>query len=308
MELIPPGRNFDFVSKRRGFLIGSAIINLVSIVLLFTWGLNYGLDFTGGAMVEVRFREATTSAAVRQAMTQAGVNDVTIQEIGNTGTMFLLRTMHSEEELDQAGTAVTAALTATFPDRYEILRVEAVGGRVSKDLWYKALWTVALATLLMGAYIAVRFAPRFGVGAVIALIHDVFVVLGALVLTQVSFDLTVLAALLTVVGFSINDTIIVSDRIRENLRKMSRVPLAEVINRSINETLSRTLITSGTALLVLGALFFFGGYVIRPFAFTLIIGFLTGVYSTIYIAAPVVLYFDRRRAPSVARTVRQAHA
>jgi preprotein translocase subunit SecF len=308
MELIPPGSNFDFVGKQHGFLIASAIINLVSIVLLFTWGLNYGLDFTGGAMVEVRFREPTTSTNVRHAITQAGLSDVTIQEIGSTGTLFLLRTIHTEEELAQAGTAVTTALTATFADTYEILRVESVGSRVSKDLWYKALWTVALATLFMGAYIAFRFAPRFGLGAVIALVHDVLVVLGALVLTQIPFDLTVLAALLTVVGYSINDTIIVSDRIRENLRKMSRAPLAEVINRSLNDTLSRTLITSGTAILVLGALFVFGGYVIRPFAFTLIVGFVTGVYSTIYIAAPTVLYFDRRRAPRATRAVRQVNA
>ena len=157
-----------------------------------------------------------------------------------------------------------------------------------------------------GGYIAFRFAPWFGIGAVIALVHDVLVVLGALVITQIPFDLTVLAALLTVVGYSINDTIIVSDRIRENLRKLSREPLAVVISRSLNETLSRTLITSGTALLVLSALFLFGGYVIRPFAFTLIVGFVTGVYSTIYIAAPVVLYFDRRRVPRVSQAVRQA--
>jgi preprotein translocase subunit SecF len=146
----------------------------------------------------------------------------------------------------------------------------------------------------MGVYIALRFDLRFGIGAVIALIHDVLVVTGALTLTQMPFDLSVLAAILTVVGFSVHDTIIVSDRVRENLRKFRRESLAIIINRSINETLSRTIITSGTALLVLLALFIFGGYVIRPFAFTLIVGFITGTYSSVYIAAPVVLYFEGR--------------
>jgi preprotein translocase subunit SecF len=150
---------------------------------------------------------------------------------------------------------------------------------------------VTFATLLMGIYIAVRFDLRFGLGAVVALIHDVLVVMGALTLTQMPFDLSVLAAILTVVGFSVNDTVIVSDRVRENMRKFHRDPLERIINRSINETLSRTIITSGTALLVLFALFTFGGYVIRPFAFTLIVGFITGTYSSIYIATPVVLYF-----------------
>jgi preprotein translocase subunit SecF len=145
----------------------------------------------------------------------------------------------------------------------------------------------------MGTYIALRFDLRFGLGAVVALIHDVLVVTGALTLTQTPFDLSVLAALLTVVGYSVHDTIIVSDRVRENMRKARRDALGVIINRSVNETLSRTIITSGTAILVLVALFILGGHVIRPFAFTLIIGFITGTYSSIYIAAPVVLYFER---------------
>jgi preprotein translocase subunit SecF len=157
----------------------------------------------------------------------------------------------------------------------------------------------------MGFYITMRFDLRFGLGAVIALIHDVLVVTGALVLTRMPFDLSVLAALLTVVGYSVHDTIIVSDRIRENLRKSRRDSLATIINRSLNETLSRTIITSGTAVLVLLALFAFGGYVIRPFAFTLIVGFLTGTYSSIYIAAPVVLYFEGKMAFAGALTTKK---
>ncbi|HXG21100.1 MAG TPA: protein translocase subunit SecF [Methylomirabilota bacterium] len=297
MELIPPGTTIDFVGKRRFFLAFSVIVNLTSVLLLLTWGLNYGLDFTGGTLVEVRFRTPITIHEVRQAIRQEGTTGVTIQELGHEGNLFLIRMARQEEGVGDMGARIREGLVSVFSEAVEVLRVESVGSRVSAELRQKAIWAVIFATVLMGVYIAMRFAPRFGVGAIIALIHDVLVVLGALVLTQMPFDLSVLAALLTVLGYSINDTIIVSDRMRENLRKLRREPLARIINRSLNETLSRTLMTSGTALLVLGVLFAFGGHVIRPFAFTLIVGFLTGVYSSIYIAAPVVLYFDKSGTP-----------
>lgn len=305
MELIPPGTTINFIGKRLFFLGLSVIVSLFSILLLFTRGLNYGLDFAGGTLVEVRFRAPTTSHEVRQAMQQEGTASVTIQELGRENNMFLLRVAQQGESVGAVGSEMRRALASVFGEGVEVLRVESVGSRVSADLRQKAVWAVIFVTALMGIYITVRFAPRFGVGAIIALIHDVLVVLGALVLTQMPFDLSVLAALLTVVGYSINDTIIVSDRIRENLRKLRHEPLALIINRSLNETLSRTLITSGTALLVLIALFVFGGHVIRPLAFTLIVGFLTGVYSSIYIAAPIVLYFDKVRAPARGHTAQR---
>jgi len=294
MELIPRDINIDFVGKRRFFLALSTVLNVAAVVLMLTWGLNYGLDFTGGTMVEVRFQQPTTSGVIRQAVQGQGLEDLTIQDSGRDGRMFLLRFRQQEESVGDRGQVVQAALGSSFGESFEILRAESVGSRVSGDLRRKAFWAVTFATVLMGGYIAARFAPRFGLGAVIALIHDVLVVIGALVLTQTPFDLSVLAALLTVIGFSINDTIIISDRVRENLRKFRQESLASIINRSINETLSRTIITSGTALIVLMALFLFGGHVIRPFAFTLIVGFISGVYSTIYIAAPVVLSFEKR--------------
>jgi preprotein translocase subunit SecF len=161
---------------------------------------------------------------------------------------------------------------------------------------------VIAATLLMGIYIAVRFDFRFGLGAAVALAHDVAVTVGALVLTQMEFDLTAVAALLTVVGFSVNDTVVISDRIRENLHKRRREGLAAIINQSINETLSRTIITSGTAILVVMTLFVLGGDVIHSFAFALLIGFVAGVYSSVYVAAPIVLWLERwGRRPAVAR-------
>jgi preprotein translocase subunit SecF len=295
MELISPNINIDFVGKRFFFVVFSVAINLLSIVLLLTWGLNYGLDFSGGAMIEVRFAQPTTTAEVRQAVESQDLEDLVIQDIGRNSTIFMLRfKQHPGQNLNEISDAVKKALTTAFGQSVEVLRIESVGSRVSGDLRRKGLLAVSFSTLLMGSYIALRFDLRFGLGAVIALTHDVLVVVGALTLTQMPFDLSVLAALLTVVGYSVHDTIIVSDRVRENMRKLRRETLANVINRSLNETLSRTIITSGTALLVLFALFLIGGHVIRPFAFTLIVGFITGTYSSIYIAAPVVLYFEKR--------------
>jgi preprotein translocase subunit SecF len=293
VELIPHDLNIDFVGKRLFFVLFSAAINLASIVLMLTWGFNYGVDFAGGAVVEVRFPQPTTAETIRQSLGAAGMEDLTIQDLGGDSRTFLLHFKQMGKEMGAVGSAVRSALTASFGETFEMLRVEAVGAKVSSNLRRRGIASVAFATLLMGTYIAVRFEPRFGLGAVIALIHDVLVVTGALILTQMPLDLSVLASILTVVGYSVHDTIIVSDRIRENMRKWRREPLAGTINRSLNETLSRTVITSGTAILVLVALFGFGGYVIRPFAFTLIVGFITGTYSSIYIATPVVLYFEQ---------------
>jgi len=293
MELIPPNINIDFVGKRFFFLVLSLVINIVSIALMLTRGLNYGLDFAGGAMIEVRFAQVTTSEAIQQAVKDQPLADLTIQDVGRDSKIFMLRfKQEKDQNISEVSDAVKSALTSAFGQTFEVLRIESVGSKVSGDLRRKGFLAVAFSTLLMGSYIALRFDLRFGLGAVIALIHDVLVVAGALTLTQMPFDLSVLAAVLTVVGYSVHDTIIVSDRVRENLRKSRREALGSVINRSVNETLSRTIITSGTAILVLLALFSLGGHVIRPFAFTLIIGFLTGTYSSVYIAAPVVLYFE----------------
>jgi preprotein translocase subunit SecF len=256
-------------------------------------------------MIEVRFNQPTTSGAIEQAVKGQELEDLTIQDIGRDSKIFMLRFKQSSQNLSDVSNAVQAALTSSFGQTFEVLRVESVGSKVSGELRRKGFLAVTFSTLLMGTYIALRFNLRFGLGAVIALIHDVLVVTGALTLTQMPFDLSVLAAILTVVGYSVHDTIIVSDRVRENMRKFRRDSLALTINRSINETLSRTIITSGTALLVLLALFIFGGYVIRPFAFTLIIGFITGTYSSIYIAAPVVLYFEGRSSLSRGTTERR---
>jgi preprotein translocase subunit SecF len=295
--LLSPNVNFDFVGKRRFFLILSTILNLLAIVLFFTRGLNFGIDFVGGTDVRVRFAQTTTAGDLRQDLGELELPDLTVQEFGAQGKEFLLR---FEPETATAMNTVAEKIKEALGKKhsgenaFEILSVESVGPKVGADLRRRGFLAVAFTTLFMGIYIAFRFELSFGIGAVIALAHDVLIALGALIVSQTIFDLTTLAAMLTVIGFSVHDTIIVSDRVRENLRKMRRASLADVINLSINETLSRTILTTGTALLVLFALYFLGGPGLEPFAFTLIVGFLTGTYSSIYIAAPVVLFWSKR--------------
>ena len=243
-----------------------------------------------GMAVQVKFPQPNNAAEIEQALVAAGLANVTVEDFGRGGSEFVIR----EAGTGGLSTKVQKALSAKFGDQaFEVRRVEAVGPKVGSELRRKALLAVLFSTLMMGIYIAFRFEPRFGVGAAVALLHDVVITAGALSLMNMEFDLTVVAALLTIVGFSVNDTVIVCDRIRENMRKLRRESLAEIINRSVNETLSRTIITTGTAVLVIIALFFLGGEVIHAFAFALLVGFTVGTYSSIYVASPFVLLFEK---------------
>ncbi len=301
MELIKPGTNIDFVSYRHGAVIASALLVTASILFLFVrGGPNYGVDFSGGTLMDIRITPAPPIAQVRVALASVKLGDVSLQEFGGTGE-FLIRLPLSDTEATATGGSVSKdvhdALNAKFgKDKVDILRVESVGPRVGSDLRRKAILAVVFSTVMMGLYIWLRFELRFGIGAAVALVHDVVITVGALALFHYEFDLTIVAALLTVVGFSVNDTVIVSDRIRENMRKSRRETFASIINSSINETLSRTILTTGTAILVILALFFLGGNVIHGFAFTLLVGFVTGTYSSIFISSPIVLVMEPVRA------------
>jgi len=299
MEIIRPGTAIPFTKYRNIAVALSTLVNLAVLVLLITKGPNMGVDFAGGTVVQLKFQQKVSIADIRRTLTPIGLGDSVIQDFGETSSNeFLVRLERTAIELGALGEKIRGALAAQFGEKQvEIRRVESVGPKVGKELRERATWSVIAATFMMGVYIWFRFELRFGVGAVIALIHDVLVTIGALVLAQYEFDLTIVAALLTIVGFSVNDTVIVCDRIRENMRKSKRVGLEMVINTSINETLSRTIITTGTALLVLVALFVLGGAVIRPFAFALMVGFFSGVYSTIFIASPVILLWEKGKKP-----------
>jgi preprotein translocase subunit SecF len=207
----------------------------------------------------------------------------------------------TEEGSESVSKQVTDTLRDTFgADQVDVLRIEAVGPRVGEALRGRAVLAILLATLMMGVYIWLRFEWRFGVGVGAAILHDVIIVVGALIVFNYEFDLNIIASLLTVVGFSVNDKVVVSDRIREMRRKDRRSPLSQVINRSINETLSRTILTNGTAFVSVLSLFVFGGSVIHGFAFALVVGSVVGTYSTIFVASPIVLFFEPRSAASAA--------
>jgi len=297
LQLIRPDINIDFVGKRHFFIMLSTAINVAAILLLIFVGLNYGVDFVGGSVVQVRFERETNADEIRNALAPLNLGEIQVQDFGKSGHEYLVR---FEKVNNIAGLAnkLELALNQKFGAKTaQVVRVESVGAKVGKDLRRDAIGAVVVATLFMGAFIAMRFRNiswSFGAGAVIALVHDILVVTGALVLSRLQFDLTTLAALLTVIGYSVHDTIIVSDRIREDALKRRREGLAVIMNRAINETLSRTILTSGVAIVVLIALLALGGPILRPSAFTLLVGFITGTYSSIYIASPVVLFWERR--------------
>jgi len=295
MELIKPGTNFDFIRFFKWAFTFSLILILIGLgSFWYRGGLNYGVDFAGGIVVHVKFTQPTSIADIRQALEATNIANVTVQDFGQGGNEFLIRMPLAESRTTELSNQVQKGLSTKFGEQtFEVRRVEAVGPKVGSELRRKALLAVLFSTVMMGVYIAFRFEPRFGVGAAVALLHDVLITAGALSLMNMEFDLTVVAALLTIVGFSVNDTVIVCDRIRENMRKFRRESLAGIINRSVNETLSRTIITTGTAVLVIIALFFLGGEVIHAFAFALLVGFIAGTYSSIYVASPFVLLFEK---------------
>ena len=298
LQLIPPDINIDFVGKRYIFVALSTVINVIAIILLLAVGLNYGVDFAGGSVVQLKFDRPTNGDEIRKALSPMELGEVSVQDFGaKDQNQFLVR-FEKVKNIGSLGKQLEGALNTSYgqSNKAQVLRVETVGAKVGRDLRLDGFLAVAVATVFMGIYIAIQFRNvswSFGAGAVIALIHDVLVVTGALVIARLEFDLTTLAAVLTVIGYSVHDTIIVSDRIREDAAKRRRETLEVTMNRAINETLSRTILTSGTALTVLLSLLVLGGPILRPAAFTLFIGIITGTYSSIYIAGPVVLFWEK---------------
>lgn len=291
-HFIPEGTSIDFMSMRRPAFWGSIGLMVIALGLFLTAGLNYGVDFKGGTMVELRVKNADAPGAaadipaLREKIGALGLGDVQIQEFGEpTDVLIRIEQQPGGETAQQdALRAVQGAVSETYDQR----RVEVVGPAVSEELRTTGIIAVVASILAIILYIWFRFEWQFAMGAVLALTHDVLITVGIFALLQLSFDLSTVAALLTILGYSVNDTVVVSDRIRENLRKFKRMPLVDVLNRSINETLSRTLMTSGTTLIVLLALYFFGGEVIRNFTFAMLFGVLIGTYSSIFIAAPLL--------------------
>jgi len=291
MKFLNKKTSIDFVGKRKIAFIGSLSVIALSIVMLFAEDLNFGLDFTGGTLIEVSYPTAPEMSTVRANLAAAGMPDSIVQTFGTPTDIVVRIPPHENEEENDAAitTAVLAALQQGVEGQIEMRRVEFVGPQVGDELAEQGILAVVYALIGIFFYVMMRFQWRFSVGAVASLLHDIIITMGVLVTLQVEFDLTVVAALLAVVGYSLNDTIVVFDRIRENFPRLRKSSSLEVVSKSINETLSRTIMTGLTTLMVLVALYIFGGEIIHAFAFTLIIGIVVGTYSSIYVASTVAL-------------------
>ena len=296
IRLIPDDTSIPFMRVRSWTFGLSAALVVVSIILFFVRGLNLGIDFVGGSTIEIRTPPpAADIARIRQVVGALGLGDVSVQEFGEpTEVLIRFEEQPGGEEAQRAAQErVEKALKEAIPG-VEIRQTNFIGPKVSGELARDGTLAVTLAVLLVLVYIWFRFEWQFGVGAVIALVHDVTLTIGFFSITQLEFNLSIIAALLTIVGYSLNDTVVVYDRIRENMRKFRRMPLAELLDLAINETLSRTVMTSLTTLIALVALFAFGGAVLRGFTAAMIWGIFVGTYSSIFIASPILLFLDLR--------------
>jgi preprotein translocase subunit SecF len=288
--------DYKFLEQRKTAYMASAafvVIGLLSIVL--RGGLNYGVDFTGGTLFQMRFAETVSAADVRDALGEAGFDNLQVQDFGARGE-FIIR---MAEFLEGGGRELQTRIDQQFDESfgagtYEMLRREGVAPKVGGELRQRAIGAVLISFLLTLIYLGFRFEWRFGLAAIIATVHDIAIVFGIISLMNIEISLPTVAAILTIIGYSLNDTIVIFDRIRENLKKVRRLPYIEILDRSINETLPRTVMTSGTTLVVLMALAVFGGAVIREFTVVLIAGVLIGTYSSIFVASPVLLEVEQR--------------
>jgi preprotein translocase subunit SecF len=340
MQFIKPGINIDFIGKRKGaFVFSMAMVIVTAILLLWRGGPNYGVDFTGGILVQIKLERSHSLDDIRDALGPVHLEESIIQEFGQKEEFeYLIRVTRTDIKLAGLSDKVARALKDRFGEGVEIRRVEMVGPKVGEDLRQKALFAIFYAILFIAIYISGRFEHKwlnssivalclalvvyvtsslgigltwlivialivtlglcwvlkfkYAMGAIVALIHDVTITLGAFALTDREISLAIIAAFLTIVGYSLNDTIVVFDRIRENLRRFRRRRFEEVMNTSINETLSRTILTSTTTLIVVLALFILGGGVIHDFAFAILIGVIVGTYSSIFVASPILLVWE----------------
>lgn len=291
MELIKPGIHLDFVGKIKYAAVFSATLIIISIAsVIIHGGLNPGIDFAGGSIIQVKFQKDVSADQIRAAMKSTKLESSIIQQFGEKE--FLIRTSESFSDQKMLAANVEQPLTTAFNKDYEIRRVEVVGSKVGADFKRKAVLAVVLSWLAMLIYVGWRFEFRYALGGIIALVHDVTIIIGAVSILNMEFTISILAALIFVIGFSINDTIVVLDRIRENVKLNPKQKLSDIINVSINQTLSRTILTSLTVFLTVLSLYILGGAVIHDFAFSLLVGVVIGTYSSIYIACTIVLLFE----------------
>lgn len=287
--------NVDFMRIRKQALIFSMVVNLIGIASLAFQGLNLGLDFTGGTVIEVGYPAPVDLSNVRADLAEGGFSGPTVQHFGTSRDVMIRLPPSGEDDSATQGDRVFAALSKDT-ENVELRRVEFVGPQVGHELVEKGGLAVLYSLIGILVYVAVRFEWRLAAAAIFATIHDVVVTLAVFSLFQIEFDLTVLAAVLAVIGYSLNDTVVIFDRIRENFRKIRKGTVLDIVNRSVNDTMSRTIITSGTTLVVLLALLFLGGQVIHGFALALVVGIVVGTYSSVYVASSAAVMMGINRA------------
>jgi len=289
MDFIKPDINVDFVNRRRVALICSLVVAFIGIgSLVVKGGPLYGIDFAGGTLVQVKFDKAPDVGEIRSALAEEGLGSSVIQSLGED--KVAVRVKSEEGQADTVSDDIFAILSKKFGEaRVSLELVEMVGPQVGSDMRRKGMLSILYAMVGILIYVTLRFQFRFALGAIAALIHDIIITVGVFSLFDKEFTLPVIAALLTIIGYSLNDTIVVYDRIRENIKRTPKEKLAVVVNQSINQTLSRTILTSGTTLIVVACLFVLGGEVIHDFSFALLVGVVVGTYSSIYIASPILL-------------------
>ncbi len=306
MRIFNTETKIDFMGQRKFALLLSIVAILVALSAVALRGLSFGIDFTGGTLVEQGYQQAVELSMIRDALAADGFTDTTVQYFGTPRDVLVRLAPRDDISNAELSDRAVTALNSTPAGHAELRRVEFVGPQVGEELTEDGGLAMLYALLGILVYVALRFEYRFAIGSIIALVHDVIVTIGIFALLQIEFDLPVLAAVLAVIGYSLNDTIVVYDRIRENFRKIRKGSPREIINTSLNQTLSRTLVTSLTTLLVLLALFFLGGEIIHGFATALIIGVVVGTYSSIYVASTAVLMLGISKADLMAPEVEGA--
>jgi preprotein translocase subunit SecF len=292
LKFIPDNVNFDFMRLHK-LMIGISAAGMIgTLILLFTVGLNLGTDFAGGILIEAETPKAQQLSVLRDSLQAANLGSVNLQQFGE-GNRVLIRVGQQGASEDQKQTI--DRIKATVGDDAVYRRIEYVGPQVGKELVNKGIWAIILSSVGILIYVMIRFKWQFGLSSVVALLHDTLLTIGLFAVTRVEFDLSTLAAVLMIGGYSINDTVVVFDRVREMMQKYRKMPLPELFNMSINATLSRTVLTGGTAILALIALYFLGGTVIQGFVGALIWGIVVGTYSSVFVATPLLLYLGLKQ-------------
>jgi len=301
LRLISDNTSIKFIKLKLISFSFSAILSIAAIFAVIFIGLNFGIDFKGGILLEVRTSSNIGIADIRNKITDLNIGEVSIQEFG-VDSDYLIR-VERQEGTDNAQQiaveAIKSSLDKAFTKDIEYRRLEYVGPTVSKDLVYDGVMAIIFAIIAMLAYIWFRFELPFALGAIVALLHDIVLTLGLFAILGLEFNLATVAAILLIIGYSMNDTVVIYDRIRENLRKFKKMNLNELLDKSINETLSRTINTTFTTILALGALYLFGGQIIADFAFAMLWGIIVGTYSSIFIASTILLYVNVRRTKEI---------